>query len=279
MDRFRNAESQYYTLKGQLAAGRIARQQFDAAVQGLMLQDEQGRYWALAADTGAWLVHDGRNWAPADPYGGQPGAPQYAPPAPSQPPPGNVYASPPAGSAYPPPQYGPPQYGPPQYASPPKSNRGCCGLLTCGCLVPLVVVVLLAVGGYVAFQKGLITKDGLLNAVGLGPGSVEIDNFRNDTVYVTLTPQDTSKGSPPAATTLSLSPFDIASRRIDNPGRFRVDFGTSRGSANLGTCNLTVKSGDQYQFVSLGDKVIVNRTNKPASSGRDFVIGTSALCR
>ena len=264
MDRFRNAESQYYTLKGQLAVGRMTRQQFDAAVQGLMIQDAQGRYWTIAADSGAWLVHDGRGWAPADPYGGQPGALQNAPPAPVQQPQVNVYVSPPAGSPYPPPQ---------------KGNRGCCGILTCGCLIPLVVVVLLAVGGFVAFRNGVITMDGLLNLVGLGPGSVEIDNFRNDTVYVTLTPLDTAKESTPAVSTLLLSPFDIASRRIDSPGRFRLDFGTSRGSANLGTCSLTVKSGDRYQFVSLADKVIVNRTNNPASSGRDFVIGTSALCR
>jgi hypothetical protein len=265
MDRFRHAESQYYTLKGQLAAGRMTRQQFDAAVQGLMIQDGQGRYWAVAADSGAWLVHDGRGWAPADPYGAQPGVSQNAPPAPVQQPQGNVYLSPPAGSPYPPPS---------------KGNRGCCGILTCGCLLPLVLVLLLAVGGFVAFQQGLVTKDGLLNILGMGPGSVEIDNFRNETVYVTLTPLDTSKGSTPAAAaTLLLSPFDIASRRIESPGRFRVDFGTSRGGANLGTCSLTVKSGDQYQFVSLADKVIVNRTNNPASSGRDFVIGTSALCR
>jgi hypothetical protein len=264
MDRFRNAESQYYTLKGQLAAGRIARQQFDAAVQGLMVQDAQGRYWAIAADSGAWLVHDGRNWAPADPYGGQPGAWQNAPPAPGQQPQVNVYVSPPAGSTYPPPQ---------------KGNRGCCGILTCGCLIPLLVMVLLVVGGFIAFRNGAVTKDGVLNLIGMGPGSVEIDNFRNDTVYVTLTPLDAPKGSAPAASTLSLSPFDIASHRIESPGRFRIDFGTSRGGANLGTCSLTVKSGDQYQFVSLADKVIINRTNNPASSGRDFVVGTSALCR
>jgi hypothetical protein len=264
MDRFRNAESQYYTLKGQLAAGRISRQQFDAAVQGLMIQDAQGRYWALAADSGAWLVHDGRAWTPADPYGGQPAVLQNPPPSPVQQPQVNVYVSPPAGSAYAPPRNG---------------NRGCCGLLTCGCLIPIVLVVVVAMGGFFAYQNGVITKDGLLNLVGMGPGRVEIDNFRTDTVYVTVTPLDAPKGSAAAATTLTLSPYDIASRRIESPGRFRIDFGTSRGGANLGTCSLTVKSGDQYQFVSLADKVIVNRTNNPASSGRDFAIGTSALCR
>jgi hypothetical protein len=264
MDRFRTAESQYRTLKGQLAAGQVARQQFDAAVRGLMIQDAQGRYWAIAADSGAWLVHDGRGWAPADPYGGQPGAWQTAPPAPVQQPQVNVYVSPPLGSAYP---------------SPRKGNRGCCGILTCGCLVPLVVVVLLVVGGYMAFQNGMITRDGLLNLAGMGPGSIEVDNFRTDTVYVTLTPLDTPKESTPAGDTFSLNSFDIVSRRIESPGRYRVDFATSRGSANLGTCSLTVKSGDQYQFVSLAGKVIVNRVNNPAALGRDFVIGTSALCR
>jgi hypothetical protein len=42
--------------------------------------------------------------------------------------------------------------------------------------------VVLAVGGFVAYQSGLLTVDSALNLIGLGPGDVEVDNFRDDTI-------------------------------------------------------------------------------------------------
>ena len=42
-DQFRQAEDQYFLLKGQLETGRITREQFDAALKELMIQDAQGR--------------------------------------------------------------------------------------------------------------------------------------------------------------------------------------------------------------------------------------------
>jgi hypothetical protein len=58
-----------------------------------------------------------------------------------------------------------------------------------------------------------------------------------------------------------------------------VNFGTTSGGANLGTCTLTIKSGDQYQFVTLPNNMAVNRANNPSSVGTDFVVATSALRR
>ena len=58
-DQFRRAEDEYFRLKGQLAAGRITPEQFEAALKNLMLQDAQGRWWMLGPDTGKWHVHDG----------------------------------------------------------------------------------------------------------------------------------------------------------------------------------------------------------------------------
>jgi hypothetical protein len=66
-NQFRRAEDQYFSLKGKLASGRIAREQFDAALKELMVQDAQGRWWMLGADSGKWHVHDGQTWVEAQP--------------------------------------------------------------------------------------------------------------------------------------------------------------------------------------------------------------------
>jgi uncharacterized RDD family membrane protein YckC len=65
--RFEQAEREFFALKGQLAAGRITQSGFDAAIKELMLQDVQGRYWMLGADSGKWYVYDGQAWVQAVP--------------------------------------------------------------------------------------------------------------------------------------------------------------------------------------------------------------------
>jgi hypothetical protein len=64
---FQNAQAEYLKLRGRLASRQITEQQFQDALQQLTVQDAQGRYWAIAADSGQWLVHDGRNWIEATP--------------------------------------------------------------------------------------------------------------------------------------------------------------------------------------------------------------------
>jgi tetratricopeptide (TPR) repeat protein len=86
-DRFQKAEDQYFLLKGQLASGRITKQQFDAALKDLMVQDAQGRYWMLGADNGIWYVHDGKQWTEALPPGSKPTAPPPPEATPMSPPP------------------------------------------------------------------------------------------------------------------------------------------------------------------------------------------------
>jgi hypothetical protein len=68
-DEFRKVEEQYLALRSKLAAGRIKPAEFEAALQRLMLRDEQGRYWALNAQTGKWMVIDGHRWVEATPAG------------------------------------------------------------------------------------------------------------------------------------------------------------------------------------------------------------------
>jgi hypothetical protein len=106
-----------------------------------------------------------------------------------------------------------------------------------------------------------------------------VDNFRDDGIQATITPLETPADSTSSPDTLTLNAFDIRSYHAQKPGRYRVDFHTVNGGADLGTCTLGIKSGDQYQFVALPERTVVNRANRPASIGTDFVIQTSTLCR
>lgn len=69
-ERFKQAEDQYFRLKGRLTAGRISPAEFEAALQDLMVQDAQGRWWMLGAENGKWYVNDGKSWVPAQPPAG-----------------------------------------------------------------------------------------------------------------------------------------------------------------------------------------------------------------
>ena len=93
---FQEAEGEYKKLKAQLDAGALTEDQFEARLQAVMVQDEQGRWWTIGGATGQWYVHDGVNWvidepsaptAPPPPRSSgaasQPGAmPPALPPAP-----------------------------------------------------------------------------------------------------------------------------------------------------------------------------------------------------
>ena len=74
---FAEADLQYRELKQQFDAGRLDEAAFEEAIRDLMLQDEQGRWWAKARDTGQWNYYDAvtQNWVPASP-------PTQAPPPP-----------------------------------------------------------------------------------------------------------------------------------------------------------------------------------------------------
>jgi hypothetical protein len=65
---FSSAEKEYTRLRGEVAAGRMNPQQFEAVVRQIRVTDAQGREWMLAPDTGQWLVFDGRAWVPGRPY-------------------------------------------------------------------------------------------------------------------------------------------------------------------------------------------------------------------
>lgn len=64
---FRQAEQAYRKLKAQYDAGQLTEDRMRAALSDLMVQDDQGRWWVLGYETGAWYVHDGEKWIIGEP--------------------------------------------------------------------------------------------------------------------------------------------------------------------------------------------------------------------
>src|SRR5919202_6794674 len=74
---FREAAVRFAETKRQFDAGSISEEEFDAQRRRLMVQDDEGRWWAKSRKTGEWNYHDGSTWVRSAPPGYQP------PPAPS----------------------------------------------------------------------------------------------------------------------------------------------------------------------------------------------------
>ena len=287
---FRQAEERYFSLRGQLDTGRITRAQFDAGMADLMLRDAQGRYWSLGGDAGRWNVFQAGAWVEATPEGEPPPmlpgghtptpAPSFSTPppvpAPMRTPPAPYVAAPPPAPVRMAPAS---PYAVAPTAAPAKSGGAGCGrTLGCGCLVLLVLLVACVGGAYFAVRSGALTTATFLNLAGLGPARIEVDNFRDDAISVNFLQTDAAKGSTPVQGSIQLNAFDVKTFHTPNAAKFRLDFATTVGR-NVGSCNLTVRSGDEIQFVALPDKILVNRVNSPPQSGADLVLQSSSLCR
>lgn len=159
-----------------------------------------------------------------------------------------------------------------------RRRRSVTRMLFMGCLWVILISVALAVGAVVAYRNGVITKATLLNLAGLGPAHVEIDNFRDDAIQVSILRLDAAKDSKPSPTALTIKPFNVSTYHAPGRGTYRVDFrATTAGT--LGTCTLSARSGNRYQFVALPNHLVVNRVNRPASVGSDLIVATSRMCR
>jgi hypothetical protein len=64
---FEDVDRRYAELKQQYDAGTLSAEAVDAALKEMMVQDDQGRWWAKSRETGAWSYHDGTNWVKATP--------------------------------------------------------------------------------------------------------------------------------------------------------------------------------------------------------------------
>jgi hypothetical protein len=167
----------------------------------------------------------------------------------------------------------------PAGALPKQKGRGCGRWLLAGCLVLILGGCVAGVGGYLAYQGGMLTPDMVLGLVGLGPAAIEVDNFRDEIVYVSIAQLDAPADSTPLGASLDLNAFDIRTFRVGQPGQYQIDFGSSSGVADLGSCTLSVRSGDHYQFVTLPERIVINRVDDPVSVGTDLIVSTSSLCR
>jgi hypothetical protein len=123
---FQEAENEYKKLKAQLDAGALTEEQFEARLQAVMVQDQQGRWWTIGGATGQWYVHDGVNWVIGEPS------------APTTPPPGRPGGAGPEAKATPPP------VPPAQISETPSSGRKPWLWAVLGVLVVAVFAVLLS---------------------------------------------------------------------------------------------------------------------------------------
>jgi len=74
----RKVEAEYQRLKGQVKAGALTREEAEAQLKDLMIQDDEDRWWIIGYETGRWHYHDGEKWMRGDP----PMPPAPAPPQP-----------------------------------------------------------------------------------------------------------------------------------------------------------------------------------------------------
>jgi hypothetical protein len=72
---FQDAERRYAELKRQFDAGTISIDDFNAKCERLMIQDDEGHWWAIDPTNDEWTYYDGSDWIP--------GAPPIAEPPPS----------------------------------------------------------------------------------------------------------------------------------------------------------------------------------------------------
>ncbi len=68
---FQEAERRYAGLKRQFEAGTIGVDEFNAQRQQLMVQDDEGHWWAKSPDNDKWNYFDGSAWVPGTPPGYQ----------------------------------------------------------------------------------------------------------------------------------------------------------------------------------------------------------------
>ena len=161
----------------------------------------------------------------------------------------------------------------------PKKAGGWGKILAGGCLLTIGGCFALALGSFVAYKAQILTPESLMNLVGLGPGDIEVVNFRDDSMAVSILQLDVPEDSGPMGTSLDMNPYDVRRWRVQNPGRYQVDFVSADGATDLGGCTLTVRSGNYYQFVTMPETIVIRLKDKTPETGADLVVSSSTLCR
>jgi hypothetical protein len=171
---------------------------------------------------------------------------------------------------------------PPRAARPaPASRRSASRLrrVVSGCAAVLMLVLIALVALFFALRSGALSSAKLLSIIGLGPGTIEVMNFRDDAIQIDFTEVKESGQSTQPDKTIALDAYGISSDPAVSRGTYLVAFSAKTGTAALGSCTLTVRAGDLYRFVALANGIIVDRDNSPSSKGEDLILTTSAYCR
>ncbi len=223
-------------------------------------------------------------------------APAQYPQQPYSAPPGNQYPN----TDYvqpgyqPPPGHGPPpgydqRYGgyPPVrnagyqgYAAYPgyRSNeRPGTGVLSKLLLFVLFMLLIGLVGLIFGLATGIVRYNDLARLIGMGPGEIYVQNLRDDLVTVTI--QQVGEGD--ASTQIAedqIGPADVRAYPERGSGAWDIRFMGADGS-DLGTCQLNMSGNGRFTFMVLPDIVVVSSAGHSVTSGDDFVIRTSPLCR
>jgi hypothetical protein len=69
---FQEVDREYAELKRRYDAGEIRAEEFDAQRERLMVEDDEGYWWAKSKKTGEWMYYDSGDWVPGIPPGYRP---------------------------------------------------------------------------------------------------------------------------------------------------------------------------------------------------------------
>lgn len=66
-DPFKNVEKEFQQLRDEFDRKRLSEPDFKKKLKELRLQDQDGRFWTIGAQTGKWYYFDGNDWVEAKP--------------------------------------------------------------------------------------------------------------------------------------------------------------------------------------------------------------------
>jgi hypothetical protein len=66
-DQFKNAEKEFQLLRDEFNRKRLSEPDFKKKLKELRLQDQDGKFWTIGAQTGKWYCFDGDDWIESKP--------------------------------------------------------------------------------------------------------------------------------------------------------------------------------------------------------------------
>ncbi len=66
-DQFKNVEKEFKQLRAEFKRKRLSEPDFKKKLRELRLQDQEGRFWTIGAQTGKWYCFDGNDWIESKP--------------------------------------------------------------------------------------------------------------------------------------------------------------------------------------------------------------------